>query len=104
MNKDIANLIKNSIEDIYNKSDTAIMLFYHNDIGGISNHEIEYNIAEKLKIGDTYIRYSINERVPCKNDFIMCYQVVEKIIDENNNIILIVHEKNNVDVNIKKVD
>lgn len=62
--------------------------------------EIEYNIAKELHVNDNYMKYSIDLNVPCKDQFVMLYKVLDKIIDEEENIILIL-ERHNIDLERK---
>lgn len=93
INEITVDIIEHIAMKLHRERMKAYILYYHGEeLKGISEHEVEYNAASKLNINDIYLRYSINANYPCKDQFCMTYRVTDKIIDENENIILIARE------------
>ncbi|HWQ71930.1 MAG TPA: hypothetical protein VN370_06355 [Desulfitobacteriaceae bacterium] len=51
--------------------------------------EIKYQAAEKLQTGDIFLNYSPGMENACQYQFLIPYKVIDKVVDENNNIIII---------------
>lgn len=98
MERIIKVIIKANIEKFYNECNKGFLCYIHNDNKGTSIYEISKDIAEKLKVGEIYTKYNIDSRVPIKNNVVYAYKVLEKIIDENNNTIIITQNSEIIEV------
>ncbi|EHI96774.1 hypothetical protein CDLVIII_0031 [Clostridium sp. DL-VIII] len=65
------------------------------------NSCIKDQVKKNLLNCDSYITYSIDSSIPCKSNFLIKYNVLERAVDENNNIFIIVKSKT-YDVEVKK--
>ncbi|MHB9947427.1 hypothetical protein CF095_19010 [Clostridium botulinum] len=99
MNKDTEYLIQEWALEIYRQGgNRSYLLCVTSKLGGTSFNEIDYEVAEKLMLNEIYMAYSVNLQVPCKENFVMPYKIIDKIIDQKSNIILIAEEIKNITV------
>ncbi|MDD2234450.1 MAG: hypothetical protein PHZ11_06655 [Desulfitobacteriaceae bacterium] len=101
------DLTRNSLEMksflIYrNGSNKAYLLSLKDDSGNIDSMEIEYSVAEKLQTGNLFICYSPSMANACQYQFVTPYEVLDKVVDENGNIIIIGEQLPNLTVKTPK--
>lgn len=82
MDNYVLRLVKSKHNDFSKHSNTSHLFYFHNNSGGTSTKEIDYNIGEKIKVGSIY------------KDGNYLYHVLSKQYDNNNNIILLCKEIN----------
>lgn len=83
--------------DIYKEgSNNAYLLSKTSEYGGIQTTCIDYDIARNISKDEIYMEYSINLQYHNKDQFLMPYIIIEKIVDKNGNIILIGEKQDSV--------
>lgn len=97
--EEMIGLMKIQIPEIIKSYDEGYLLYFHSkELKGISVNSVDYESAKILNVGDKYIQYSVDFDIPCKKNFFIIYIISNKIVDENNNIILISSENRTVDL------
>lgn len=96
-------LLENTSFKIYrNGSNRAYLLSGKDDLGKIDSKEIKYQVAEKLQTGNIFVNYSPSMENACQYQFVTPYEVIDRVIDENNNIIIIGEQLPNITVKTRK--
>jgi hypothetical protein len=85
-----------------NGSNRAYLLSVKDNIENIDSKEIKYQAAEKLQTGNVFINYSPSMENACQYQFLTPYKVIDKVVDENNNIIIIGKQLPNITVKTSK--
>lgn len=85
-----------------NGSNKAYLLSLKADSENIDNREIKYSEAEKLQKGNLFIYYSPSMDNACQYQFITPFEVMDKVVDENGNIIIIGEQLPNLTVKTRK--
>jgi hypothetical protein len=80
----------------------AYLLSVKGDMENIDSKEIKYQVAEKLQTGNVFINYSPSMENACQYQFVTPYKVIDRVVDENSNIIIIGEQLPNITVETRK--
>lgn len=65
-----------------------------NEYGGLTeNSMMSDEVKKKLLYCDSFISYSVDSKIPCKKNFLIKYNVLEKTVDDKNNTFIIAETK-----------
>lgn len=98
MNDITKKLVKRCADDLYQAHGQAFHLYFHSELEGVTSTEIPKYVAETIRIGESLMDYSINRNISIKQNFVRAFKVIDKIIDENENIIVVTEKNETIDV------
>lgn len=69
--------------------------------GLLENSMMSDEVKKKLLYCDSFISYSVDSKIPCKKNFMIKYNVLERTVDDKNNVFIIAKSET-FDLEIKK--